>query len=126
MEGKISKGKLFRYDGIKIEEKNKLPVSILFRDYDVPYNKIKIKLNGKYIELNVAKIEWLIVDKIFTYLRRREQKDIEDIKEIKNIIEKTGYNKELLIDIFNIYTEKYKKYEDKALELLEEYLGIEI
>jgi hypothetical protein len=64
-------------------------------------------------------MEYLLVDKIFTYLRRKEEKDLDDIKILTYLMTKYGYNRELLNNIFYEYSEKYEKYASKAKNMLE-------
>ena len=120
---KIKEGKIFGHDGIKIEINNYPSISILFKDIDIPYNEIELKIGKKTIKLKVAKLEYLLVDKIFTYLDRREEKDLEDIREIVKIIKNKGYDKGLLEDVFNYYSSIHKKYEDTARNLLNNFLS---
>jgi len=121
----IKGGRIFGYDGIEIEYKNGPSVSILFKDKEVPYNKIKLKLGKKEIELNVAKLEYLLVDKIFTYLDREEEKDVKDIETISDIMKKYGYDEELLYKIFDEYSNssRYRKYALEAKEIMEKILS---
>ncbi len=67
-------------------------------------------------------MEYLFVDKIFTYLNRKERKDLEDIKVLYNLMKKHGYDKELLYKIFNEYSRKYRKYSSKARYIIEKTL----
>ena len=78
-----------------------------------------INLGKRVIKLYVAKMEYLLVDKIFTYLRREEEKDWEDIEKLSYLMRNHGYNRELLNKIFDEYSEKYKKYASKAKDILE-------
>ena len=41
-------------------------------------------------------MEYLLVDKIFTYLSRKKEKDVRDIETISYLMKKYGYDKELL------------------------------
>jgi hypothetical protein len=118
----IREGQIFGYDGIEIIYKDGPSISILFKDGEIPYNEIKLKLGKKEIKLYVAKMEYLFVDKIFTYLNRKERKDLEDIKVLYNLMKKHGYDKELLYKIFNEYSRKYKKYSSKARYIIEKTL----
>ena len=118
----IREGQIFGYDGIEIIYKDGPSISILFKDGEIPYNEIKLKLGKKEIKLYVAKMEYLFVDKIFTYLNRKERKDLEDIKVLYNLMKKHGYNKELLYKIFNEYSRKYRKYSSKARYIIEKTL----
>ena len=115
----IREGKIFRYNGIEIIYKYGPKVSILFRDGEIPYNEIKLKFGKKEIKLYVAIPEYLLVDKIFTYLDRKERKDLEDIKVLCHLMKKYGYDKELLYKIFNEYSSKYRKYSSKAKYIIE-------
>jgi len=115
----IKEGKKFGYDGIEIKYKDGPSVSILFKDKEVPYNEIELNLGKKKIKLYIAKMEYLLVDKIFTYLRRKEEKDLDDIKILTYLMTKYGYNRELLNNIFYEYSEKYEKYASKAKNMLE-------
>jgi hypothetical protein len=38
-------------------------------------NEIELKIRKEKIKLYIAKMEYLLVDKIFTYLKRYEEKD---------------------------------------------------
>jgi hypothetical protein len=38
-------------------------------------NEIELKIGKRKIKLYIAKIEYLLVDKTFTYLKRYEEKD---------------------------------------------------
>ncbi|MDT7890775.1 MAG: nucleotidyl transferase AbiEii/AbiGii toxin family protein [Candidatus Nanopusillus sp.] len=118
----IREGQIFGYDGIEIIYKDGPSISILFKDGEIPYNEIKLKLGKKEIKLYVAKMEYLFVDKIFTYLNRKERKDLEDIKVLYNLMKKHGYDKELLYKIFNEYSRKYRKYSSKAGYIIEKTL----
>ncbi|MFZ8855806.1 MAG: nucleotidyl transferase AbiEii/AbiGii toxin family protein [Candidatus Nanopusillus sp.] len=118
----IREGQIFGYDGMEITYKDGPKVSILFKDGEVPYNEIKLKLGKKEIKLYVAKMEYLFVDKIFTYLNRKERKDSEDIKVLYNLMKKYGYDKELLYKIFSEYSKRYKKYSSKAKYIIEKIL----
>ena len=118
----IREGQIFGYDGIEIIFKDGPSISILFKDGEIPYNEIKLKLGKKEIKLYVAKMEYLFVDKIFTYLNRKERKDLEDIKVLYNLMKKHGYDKKLLYKIFNEYSRKYRKYSSKARYIIEKVL----
>jgi len=118
----IRERQIFGYDGIEIIYKDGPSISILFKDGEIPYNEIKLKLGKKEIRLYVAKMEYLFVDKIFTYLNRKERKDLEDIKVLYNLMKKHGYDKELLYKIFNEYSRKYRKYASKAKDIIEKIL----
>ena len=122
LEGKITEGNIFGHRGIKIESRDYVPVSILFREEKIPYKEIKFKYKNRTFKLEVAREEYLLVDKIFTYLRRGEQKDIEDIEALVNIMKKKGYDKELLENTFNIYSDRYRKYAEIARDLLNNFL----
>jgi hypothetical protein len=115
----IKEGKIFGYDGIEIKYKDGPSISILFKDKEVPYNEIELKIGKGKIKLYIAKMEYLLVDKIFTYLRRKEEKDLDDIKILTYLMTKYGYNRELLNNIFYEYSEKYEKYASKAKNMLE-------
>ncbi|BFI73476.1 hypothetical protein YN1_4630 [Nanoarchaeota archaeon] len=65
----------------------------MFRDINIPYNEISLKINNKTIKLKVAKLGYLLVDEIFTYLRRKEEKDLGDIEEIIKIMKNNNYDK---------------------------------
>jgi hypothetical protein len=119
----IKEGKKFGYDGIEIKYKDGPSVSILFKDKEVPYNEIKLKLGKKEIKLYIAKMEYLLVDKIFTYLNRKEEKDLRDIEIISYLMKKYGYDKELLYKIFDEYSEKHRKYSLEAKDILEKQLS---
>jgi len=116
----IREGRLFGYDGIEIIYKDGPKVSILFKDKDIPYNEIELKLGKKKIKLRIAKMEYLFVDKIFTYLDRKEEKDLNDIEVLAYLMKKYGYDKELLYKIFDEYSKKYKKYASKAKDIIKE------
>ncbi len=118
----IRERQIFGYDGIEIIYKKGPSISILFKDGEIPYNEIKLKLGKKEIKLYVAKMEYLLVDKIFTYLNRKERKDLEDIKVLYHLMKKYGYDKELLYKIFNEYSKKYRKYSSKAKYIIEKIL----
>ena len=111
---------IFGYDGIKIEYEYGPSISILFKDEEVPYNEIELKLGKNKIKLYVAKMEYLLVDKIFTYLNRKEEKDLNDIKVLAYLMKTYGYDRELLYKIFSEYSKKYKKYASKAKDIIEE------
>jgi len=115
----IKEGKKFGYDGIEIKYKDGPGVSILFKDKEVPYNEIELKIGKRKIKLYIAKMEYLLVDKIFTYLKRYEEKDWKDIEIISDLMKKYGYDKDLLYKIFDEYSEKYEKYASKAKNMLE-------
>jgi hypothetical protein len=115
----IKEGRIFGYNGIEIKYEEGPSVSILFKDKEVPYNIIELKLGKKIIKLYVAKMEYLLVDKIFTYLRRKEEKDLDDIEKLTYLMTKHGYNRELLYKIFDEYSKKYEKYASQAKDILE-------
>ncbi|MFP3256232.1 MAG: nucleotidyl transferase AbiEii/AbiGii toxin family protein [Candidatus Nanopusillus acidilobi] len=115
----IKEERIFGYNGIEIKYEYGPDVSILFKDKEVPYNIIELKLGKKIIKLYVARMEYLLIDKIFTYLRRKEEKDLNDIGILTYLMKKHGYDKELLYNIFYEYSEKYEKYASKAKEILE-------
>jgi len=115
----IKEGRIFGYNGIEIKYEYGPSVSILFKDKEVPYNIIELKLGKKIIKLYVAKMEYLLVDKIFTYLRRKEEKDLNDIGILTYLMKKHGYNRELIYNIFYEYSKKYEKYASKAKNIME-------
>jgi len=115
----IKEGRIFGYNGIEIKYEDGPSVSILFKDKEVPYNIIELKLGKKIIKLYVAGMEYLLVDKIFTYLRRKEEKDLNDIGILTYLMRKHGYDRELLYNIFDEYSEKYEKYASKAKDIME-------
>ena len=115
----IEEGRIFGYNGIEIEYEEGPSVSILFKDKEVPYNIIELKLGKKIIKLYVARMEYLLVDKIFTYLRRKEEKDLDDIEKLSYLMRKHGYDRDLLYNIFDEYSRKYEKYASKAKNILE-------
>ncbi|AMD29611.1 hypothetical protein Nps_00605 [Candidatus Nanopusillus acidilobi] len=115
----IKEGRIFGYDGIEIKYKYGPSISILFKDKEVPYNIIELKLGKKIIKLYVAGMEYLLVDKIFTYLRRKEEKDLNDIGILTYLMRKHGYDRDLLYNIFDEYSEKYEKYASKAKNIME-------
>jgi len=119
----IKEGKIFGYDGIEIKYKDGPSVSILFKDKEVPYNEIELKIGKRKIKLYIAKMEYLLVDKIFTYLNRKEERDLRDIEIISYLMKKYGYDKDLLYKIFNEYSEKHKKYSLEAKDILEKQLS---
>jgi hypothetical protein len=114
----IKEGRIFGYNGIEIKYEYGPSVSILFKDKEVPYNIIELKLGKKIIKLYVAGMEYLLVDKIFTYLRRKEEKDWEDIEKLSYLMTNHGYNRELLNKIFDEYSRKYEKYASQAKDIL--------
>jgi hypothetical protein len=118
----IKEGQIFGYDGIEIKYKNGPSVSILFKDKEVPYNEIELKMGKRKVKLYIAKMEYLLVDKIFTYLDRREEKDLNDIDILSNLMKKYGYDKELLYNIFDEYSKEYKKYSLEAKDIIEKIL----
>ena len=73
----IKEGQIFGYDGIEIKYEDSPSLSILFKDKEVPYNEIELKMGKRKIKLYIAKMEYLLVDKIFTYLDRKEEKTLE-------------------------------------------------
>jgi len=91
----------------------------------VPYNEIELKIGKRKIKLYIAKIEYLLVDKIFTYLKRYEEKDVKDIETISDIMKKYGYDEELLYKIFDEYSNssRYRKYALEAKEIMEKILS---
>jgi len=89
----------------------------------VPYNEIELKIGKRKIKLYIAKIEYLLVDKIFTYLKRYEEKDWKDIEMLSHLMKKYGYDKELLYKIFDEYSKEYGKYSLEAKDILEKQLS---
>jgi len=118
----IKERQIFGYDGIEIKYKDSPSVSILFKDKEIPYNEIELNLGKKKIKLYVAKIEYLLVDKIFTYLNRKEEKDFNDIKILSHLMKEYGYDKDLFYNIFDDYSKKYGKYSSKAKDIIENIL----
>jgi len=118
----IKEGQIFGYDGIEIRYKDGPSLSILFKDKEVPYNEIELKMGKKKIKLYIAKIEYLLVDKIFTYLDRKEEKDSDDIEILSRLMKRYGYDKELFDEIFDEYSKKYGKYSSKAKDIIENIL----
>jgi hypothetical protein len=114
-----------RDDTIKIICRYGPNMNILFKEEEIPYNKIKLKFDKKEIELNVAKREYLLVDKIFAYLDRKEEKDTKDIETISDLMKKYGYDKELLYKIFDEYSNssRYRKYALEAKNIMEKILS---
>jgi hypothetical protein len=126
LNASIKGGQIFGYDGIEIKYKDGGPsVSILFKDKEVPYNEIELKIGKKKIKLYVAKMEYLLVDKIFTYLDRKEEKDVKDMETLSDLMKKYGYNEELLYKIFDEYanSSRYRKYALEAKEIMEKILS---
>jgi predicted nucleotidyltransferase len=121
----IKEGRIFGYDGIEIEYEDGPSVSILFKDKEVPYNEIELKIGKKKIKLYVAKMEYLLVDKIFTHLDRKEEKDAEDMKILSDLMKKYGYDEELLYKIFDEYSNssRYRKYALEARNIMEKILS---
>jgi len=111
-------------DNIEIIYEKGPSVSILFKDKKIPYNKIELKMGKKKkIKLRVAKLEYLYVDKIFTYLNEKEkQKDFYSIKVLGYLMNEYGYDKELLENIFNEYSKKYPEYSLEARNIMEKIL----
>ena len=110
-------------DNIEIEYKEGPSVIILFKDKKIPYNEIEIErkiIKKKKIKLYVAKLEYLYVDKIFTYLN--EKKDFYSIKVLGYLMNEYGYDKELLENIFNEYSKKYPEYSLEARNIMEKIL----
>jgi len=118
----IKEGQIFGYDGIEIKYEDGPNVSILFKDKEVPYNEMELKMGKRKVKLYIAKMEYLLVDKIFTYLDRREEKDLNDMDIISNLMKKYGYDKELLDKIFDEYSKEYKKYSLEAKDIIEKIL----
>jgi len=67
-------------------------------------------------------MEYLLVDKIFTYLNRKEEKDSDDIEILSHLMKEYGYDKDLLYNIFDDYSKKYGKYSSKAKDIIENIL----
>ena len=88
----------------------------------MPYNEIELKIGKKKIKLYVAKMEYLLVDKIFTYLDREAEKDSDDIEILSRLMKRYGYDKDLLDEIFDEYYKKYGKYSSKAKDIIENIL----
>ena len=65
----------------------------------------------------------MLVDKIFTYLKRYKEKDWKDIEMLSHLMKKYGYDKELLYKIFDEYSEKHRKYSLEAKDILEKQLS---
>ena len=105
----IKERQIFGYDGIEIKYKDSPSLSILFKDKEIPYNEIELNLGKKKIKLYVAKMEYLLVDKIFTYLNRKEEKDLNDIEILSRLMNEYGYDKDLLYNIFDDYSKKIWK-----------------
>jgi len=118
----IKEGQIFGYDGIEIKYEDGPSVSILFKDKEVPYNEIELKIGKRKIKLYVAKMKYLLVDKIFTYLNRKEEKDSDDMKILSRLMKEDGYDKDLLYNIFDDYSKKYGKYSSKAKDIIENIL----
>ena len=91
----IKDGQIFGYYRIEIKYKDGPSISILFKDKEVPYNEIELKIGKNKIKLYIAKMEYLLVDKIFTYLSRKKEKDVRDIEIISYLMKTYGYDKEL-------------------------------
>ena len=119
----IEEGQIFGYDGIEIKYKDGPSVSILFKDKEVPYNEIELKMGKRKLKLYISKMEYLLVDKIFTYLDRGEEKDSDDIEILSRLMKKYGYDKELLDKIFDEYSKEYKKYSLEAKNIIEDKLS---
>jgi hypothetical protein len=115
----IKEERIFGYNGIEIKYESGPSISILFKDKEVPYSIIELMSGKKIIKLYVARMEYLLVDKIFTYLRRKEEKDLNDIGILTYLMTKHGYNRELFYKIFYEYSEKYEKYASKAKDIME-------
>jgi len=111
-------------DNIEIIYEKCPSVSILFKDKKIPYNKIELKIGKKKkIKLYVAKLEYLYVDKIFTYLNEKDkQKDFYSIRVLGYLMKEYGYDKELLENIFNEYSKKYPEYSLEARNIMEKIL----
>ncbi|EOD42203.1 Uncharacterized protein Nst1_620 [Candidatus Nanobsidianus stetteri] len=119
----IKEGQIFGYDGIEIEYRDGPSISILFKDKEVPYNEIELKMGKRKVKLYIAKMEYLLVDKIFTYLDRGEEKDLKDIEILSYLMKKYGYDKGLLDKIFDEYSKEYKKYSLEAKNIMEKILS---
>jgi len=119
----IKEGQIFGYNGIEIKYKDGPGISILFKDKEIPYNEIELKIGKRKIKLYIAKMEYLLVDKIFTYLNRKEEKDLKDIEILSYLMKKYGYDKELLYKIFDEYSKKYRKYSLEAKNIIENKLS---
>ena len=118
----IKEGQIFGYDGIEIKYEDGPSLSILFKDKEVPYNEIELKMGKRKLKLYIAKIEYLLVDKIFTYLDREEEKDSDDMEILSRLMKRYGYDKELFDEIFDEYSKKYGKYSSKARDIIEKIL----
>ena len=118
----IKEGQIFGYDGIEIKYEDGPSLSILFKDKEVPYNEIELKMGKRKLKLYIAKIEYLLVDKIFTYLDREEEKDSDDMEILSRLMKRYGYDKELFDEIFDEYSKKYGKYSSKAKDIIEKIL----
>jgi len=118
----IKEGQIFGYDGIEIKYEDGPSLSILFKNKEVPYNEIELKMGKRKIKLYIAKMEYLLVDKIFTYLDREAEKDSEDMEILSRLMKKYGYDKELLYKIFGEYSKKYRKYSLEANDIIEKIL----
>jgi len=118
----IKERQIFGYDGIEIKYEDGPSLSILFKDKEVPYNEIELKMGKKKIKLYIAKMEYLLVDKIFTYLDREEEKDSDDMEILSRLMKRYGYDKELFDEIFDEYSKKYGKYSSKARDIIEKIL----
>ena len=86
-------------------------------------NEIELKIGKRKIKLYINKMEYLLVDKIFTYLNRKEEKDLKDIEIISYLMKKYGYDKELLYKIFDDYSEKHRKYSLEAKDIMKKQLS---
>ncbi|GEM_PF-1755644 len=115
---KIIERKIFGKDGIEIIYENGPKVSILFSNEEIPYEDLEIKIGKRKIKVRVARLEWLLVDKIFTYLNRKEEKDLMDVFTLLTLAMKHGINEELLSNIFEKYSNKYKKHAKTAKEYI--------
>ena len=120
----IKERQIFGYDGIEIKYEDGPSLSILFKDKEVPYNEIELKMGKKKIKLYIAKMEYLLVDKIFTYLDREEEKDSDDMEILSRLMKRYGYDKELFDEIFDKYSnsKRYIKYSSKARDIIEKIL----
>ena len=86
-------------------------------------NEIELKIGKRKIKLYIAKMEYLLVDKIFIYLNRKEEKDLRDIEMLSYLMKKYSYDKDLLYKIFDEYSKKYRKYFLEAKDISEKQLS---
>ncbi|EOD42204.1 Uncharacterized protein Nst1_621 [Candidatus Nanobsidianus stetteri] len=114
---------IFYDHNIKIIYEKGPSIIILFKDKKIPYNEIELKIGNRKIKLRVAKLEYLYVDKIFTYLNEKDkQGDFYSIKVLGYLMKKYGYDKGLLDKIFDEYSKEYKKYSLEAKNIMEKIL----